>query len=931
MPSDAFSTPETKAAASKFPPEELIPIVIKKKFNRKTFPGRPKLESYQHMAMEQGRVAERCLGDAIFAVRAAKKDMMEKIKTYTSLNLLAKDGKFPDKIRPIKFAADIIKFMKIIRDYTKEVQEIMRAYQGMIGFAQMQKQLTQMYLQGILNDISTLIKEICNLNLPDLPSIPNIFADLHFDGFAFPRGAFKFSIHFDTKFTFSQCGIRLPNTDIFRNYRKPSKADLGELPFSSPVMIPPLPGATWADASRLGDSTYALSLLDINDVPYFIPRYATVGAFKGAFPDPSMIVSGYELPNSLYKDNFLSLLPTAPIIDLNPPSSDFGPQATKLDSNGNVVTENGKPVYVSLTSTENLDQARERLQEDVRSFLVNEVTLEEVADAIQTADWWQVLIPWVTYVAKCREARSGVWIKEYDDLFTSVVKPIYDWASTVKIEWHSSLLDPTVTIASPVGGKPESLVAPLTDALTLWKLSYIEAALLGYKRSTRWDSKALATWFNESTGDALDFQGTVTVDEGMMQLTLDSEGLANYPTKINVPNNHLDTLRQALTLAGTYIKNAPSFSAADHGYAGLVYVYDERANAITIDKYSQFWRVVQRRLENVLHYAKAQNAPYLYELVLTHPKLLQAAINPLVDQKDFERLKLDYINRNWTWRPGLSLWGDGVKYLPTPFIPLLTVEPSIFEGNELATGWDVNGSYVPTESEEPAGTYTVPRFDKAAFLAREDIKSLPLNVRESLLFYNQAYADVAQIKAEREAMYDDVIKTSQREMNELMEEMDAILSSDFDLPAAGGTEADYKAQFKAIMDDIKSGISTPLPTDPVPLPDEPVTPDDGKITVDQLPDEVLLEGEIGTKVPPLLSGKIPLAYLPPSGGSGTIPEHVQSTPSDTWVFNHGLGRYPDVSVFLTDGRQIYPDIVYVNENTVRIEFSKPQTGRARAD
>lgn len=62
-------------------------------------------------------------------------------------------------------------------------------------------------------------------------------------------------------------------------------------------------------------------------------------------------------------------------------------------------------------------------------------------------------------------------------------------------------------------------------------------------------------------------------------------------------------------------------------------------------------------------------------------------------------------------------------------------------------------------------------------------------------------------------------------------------------------------------------------------------------------------------------------------------QHVQSTPSDKWNVGHNLGVFPIVDVLVDiDGTltKIIPmDIVLVDENNIRIEFSKPFVGSAR--
>jgi len=68
--------------------------------------------------------------------------------------------------------------------------------------------------------------------------------------------------------------------------------------------------------------------------------------------------------------------------------------------------------------------------------------------------------------------------------------------------------------------------------------------------------------------------------------------------------------------------------------------------------------------------------------------------------------------------------------------------------------------------------------------------------------------------------------------------------------------------------------------------------------------------------------------LQPSG----IYRHVQESASNAWTIVHGMATYPIVDVYiLANGvvQKILPlSVVYVDQNTVRINFSTPQTGFA---
>ncbi len=54
----------------------------------------------------------------------------------------------------------------------------------------------------------------------------------------------------------------------------------------------------------------------------------------------------------------------------------------------------------------------------------------------------------------------------------------------------------------------------------------------------------------------------------------------------------------------------------------------------------------------------------------------------------------------------------------------------------------------------------------------------------------------------------------------------------------------------------------------------------------------------------------------------------QIIPSDIWVINHNMQKWPSVSIVLFDGSKVYATVVYISEDQVEIRFSKPQVGKA---
>jgi len=54
--------------------------------------------------------------------------------------------------------------------------------------------------------------------------------------------------------------------------------------------------------------------------------------------------------------------------------------------------------------------------------------------------------------------------------------------------------------------------------------------------------------------------------------------------------------------------------------------------------------------------------------------------------------------------------------------------------------------------------------------------------------------------------------------------------------------------------------------------------------------------------------------------------YIQSSPSQEWIINHNLNKYPLVSVY-TDGLlEMEGSILHINNNQFRVIFSAPVTG-----
>lgn len=56
--------------------------------------------------------------------------------------------------------------------------------------------------------------------------------------------------------------------------------------------------------------------------------------------------------------------------------------------------------------------------------------------------------------------------------------------------------------------------------------------------------------------------------------------------------------------------------------------------------------------------------------------------------------------------------------------------------------------------------------------------------------------------------------------------------------------------------------------------------------------------------------------------------HNQSTSSDTWEIQHGLGFYPNVTVMDSGGSMIEGELEHLSKHELRVNFSAPISGDA---
>lgn len=648
--------------------------------------GVKKINTYYTDALTQGRLFEKSLGSAQYHLLLQKKTLMEHINHLFLMNSLAVDGQLGELARKPKYVADAISILKAVNGYQQEIMDLIQAVTTNIGILQSMVANMAAAVQTNLNALATLMNEICNWGLPDVPALPNFFGDTvwRWNGFQFfPPQSFVPQVGFDFNFAFNQCQIHIPNLDIFRNY--PSSISDGQgLVYGQPPFIPPL-GGKLPTGGQLSDPNFVSMLESDKDTPYFYPGTNPHSCMWGSVPNPVAIISNYHMPPDVFHNNIISILPATRYLTIEPGDPKYGTVITPSDP----------------------------LNTELRKELMHSVTLDTVVasnfDPILTSTW-------LLYISSARTGRGGNWLPNLQTAYNDHLTGSINQLSTVPIPWN------TVVNGSGTEFGPSSL--PLITELsgmspdaqtTLWKLSYVEASLLGYPRSQTWDAYADPTYVSSFTADALDYIMT-PVDLGNTTTLTLGAGEAEYPVTCTFPVSMASTLNEVISLADANIKLATTWKSSK---AELRYVFDQFAQAKEVDRFSQFWREFNSNLIALL----AQD-PYILQYVASYTTTLDSAIDPLGDSSIYEQVELDAVSRNRSWVPGYPL-------LPIPQAPIVVAAS---DSAPNATGW--------TPTADP----NVQNFDPVVFLSRPDIQSLSIPVQMAMLTTNQTAASLMQFQ-----------------------------------------------------------------------------------------------------------------------------------------------------------------------------------------
>ena len=326
--SGGFLAGGTPALTQGLKQAEIWPIQLQGKVNRLTdgVLGNPQIEQYYHKSLEEGRKLEKSISDANNLLLEKKLDLEQKIDQLFHMNSLAVDGQLPDQFQIPKYVVDSINILKLVNEYEQDIVGLVSAVTSNIGILSSLAQNTFQMIQANLNAIANLLNNICNWGLPDLPALPNLFADTvwFWNGFNFfPLAAFKPNIKFDYNFAFNMCVIHVPNINIFRNYPS-SIPTYGGLTYGTPFFVPPLGGLIPSTGVNLSDPNFIAVMQQTETDPVYLspdsalstlPPGCTAQVFNpqstmwGSVPDPHTPIDNYQMPPATYTSNIVAIAP----------------------------------------------------------------------------------------------------------------------------------------------------------------------------------------------------------------------------------------------------------------------------------------------------------------------------------------------------------------------------------------------------------------------------------------------------------------------------------------------------------------------------------------------------------------------------------------------------------------------------------------------
>ncbi len=640
--------------------------------------GVPTIEKVYHYPFEQGRFLERSIGSALSALQTQKMSLDERILSYINLNKVAMDAQLSHAPRVIKLVADSISFVQQIRVYSEDSQSLLLALQANVQVLLATEQRMLNMIQANLNALMNLLQEICNWGLPALPSLAAQIGNLYYwNGFNFnPVAGFNLQVFSvpDLSFSFNQCSLRSSNFSAFFGTPPATLTD-GSVTASQGVLPLPAQG-TYGDPTQYATPSYITQMQETTAAPVFDPSQVTT-TNGSSLPSPAAIISNYSLPASDYTANIVSAVAVLNPIVIQPDDPDYA---------------SGIPATSRLAN--------------LRSLLIRYVTL----DAIVASNYDPNLVAaWLLYLNLNRSGRGGTWLQNFETQYTASIAPSVAYVQNTPVPWNNVLGGTGVSHAPSAIPLIAALQADTTNNLK-WRLSFLEASLLGYPRSRTWEAGADTTFTSSFTGADLDYTPATVTPTPTFSVVLGAD-TASYPVSATVPQSIASVFNQAVAQAANSILITPSYQTTRPQF---MFTYNMLAQATVVDRFTQFWRQWNANLATFL-----VEDPYVVSFVCEYADVLNSAINPLADPTDFQRVAADAASRNRTWLPGSVL----------PPIPLATVTTAA----ETAPTPQTNG-------------WTSGTLDAAAFLSRPDIQAQPLPVQMAMLRTNESFASLKTLQ-----------------------------------------------------------------------------------------------------------------------------------------------------------------------------------------
>jgi hypothetical protein len=576
---------------------EIYPIKLAGTITRNAPLGDPTIEQYYHTALEQGRFLEHSIADANFALAQRLRDLQEKIEQKLGMQKIALDGQSKYRSRFFKYAADAVEFIKIVKMYLNEIQGVAAAAQGNIGQLLAIEQSMLQMVQANINALSGLLAEICNWHLPKLPSIPNLAAALGVSATSFHWSGYNFGslLSYATpkisipSFSFSQCVMQQPGLDTALELPIPSAITTPEglvIGQSPANFTPPLGGAIAADPNDYTNPTFIATMQATTSTPIYTSTF-NQNSLQGSLPNPETIISNYMMDPVTYALNVLSTVPS----------------------------------LLGVTTA------------DERSTFLQYVTLSQIIASNYDPNLTAV---WLFYLQACRNGRGGNWIPNFQSQYGTSIVPSLNYLNTTAVPWNNVLGGSGVS-AGPIAIPLIAALQADTTGNLKWRLSYIEAALLGYGRTTTWDSAADATYLSSYTGNALDYVATAFDPTVISQVTVGT-GTAEFPVTMIIPTALVTVINAVVVVASENIQFDTSYQAQR---AAFRYTYNAFAQATEVDRFTQFWRQFYYNFQQLL----LTQSTYAVGFVANYEDTMDSAVDPLGNPADATALELDASTR----------------------------------------------------------------------------------------------------------------------------------------------------------------------------------------------------------------------------------------------------------------------------------------------